>query len=860
MTQARPSEPEEAAPRTTPPGRIDRYLPAEIESRWQKRWEDDGLYRARDDDPRPKYYFLTMYPYPSGDLHTGHWYAETPPDTKARYLRMRGYNVLFPYGFDAFGLPAENAAIRNNIHPFKWTMANIERMRQQAKRMGTMFDWSREVITCLPEYYKWNQWFFLQFYKRGLAYRQKAAVDFCPNCNTTLAREQVWGEDRHCERCGTPVVKRDLEQWFFRITAYADELLNFEGIDWPERVKTMQTNWIGRSEGATISFALTDSLEHAGSSGQTSPRPEQGEGPGERVERTPSDTIDVFTTRPDTIYGVTFMVLAPEHPLVDKLTTPDRRAEVDAYVDQARRQTEIERLATDKSKTGVFTGSYCVNPYSGERVPVYVGDYVLATYGTGAVMGVPAHDERDFEFAQKYGLPIPVVIAPPGWDGSPLEAAYVEPGTMVNSGPFDGTPSEEGKKAVIRHGEEGGFAKSTVTYRLRDWLISRQRYWGTPIPIIYCPNDGIVPVPESDLPVVLPEDSEFVPTGESPLKRDDNFRKVKCPQCGADAERETDTMDTFVDSSWYQYRYVSPDYEGGPFDPARAHWLPVDQYTGGIEHATMHLMYFRFFTKAMRDIGLIDFGEPAVNLRNQGIILGPDGEKMSKSRGNVVNPDDYVDTLGADAFRCYLMFIGPWQDGGPYRPEGIEGITRWLNRVWSLALEPGPSGASDEEATRELQRQRHRTVRAVTEDLDDFRFNTMLARLMEYTNALGRAREAGNVGPTAWREAIDTLLLMIAPSAPHIAEELWARTGHDYSVHNQAWPAWDEALASNETFTLVVQVNGKLRDRIDVPMDIAEEDARTLALASDKVRPFTEGHTIQRVLFVPRRLVNIVVR
>ncbi len=832
----------------TTEGRIDRYDPPAIEEKWQARWERDGLYEARNDDPRPKYFFLTMYPYPSGDLHIGHWYAETPPDTKARYMRMKGHNVLFPYGFDAFGLPAENAAIRNNIHPYKWTMANIDRMRQQAKRMGTMFDWSREVITCLPEYYKWNQWFFLQFFNRGLAYRKMGAVDWCPHCNTTLAREQVHGDERVCERCGTPVEKRNLEQWYFKITDYAEELLKFDGLDWPERVKTMQTNWIGRSEGANITFSV-------------SPSPSTGRGPGGGVD----SSITVFTTRPDTIYGVTFMVLAPEHPLVESLTTPERKADVDAYVEAAKRQTEIERTAADKAKTGVFTGAYCTNPYNGEQVPIYVGDYVLAGYGTGAVMGVPAHDQRDFEFATKYGIDIKVVIAPP--DSSPdqtaLTEAYVEPGTMVNSGPFDGTANEEGKKSVVAYGAERGFAESTITYRLRDWLVSRQRYWGTPIPIIYCPTDGAVPVPEEDLPVLLPEDSEFVPTGESPLKRDERFWKTTCPVCGGDAVRETDTMDTFVDSSWYQYRYLSPHFDEAPFDftnEAVKQWLPVTQYTGGIEHATMHLMYFRFFTKAMRDLGLLNFDEPAVSLYNQGIILGPDGEKMSKSRGNVVNPDDYVYSYGADTFRCYLMFIGPWSDGGPYRPEGIEGLSRWLNRVWSVAQEP-PSGSNvDEAAVRELERQRHRTISIVTEDLDNFRFNTMLARLMEFTTYLGKVREADNVGRTAWDQAVESLLLMMAPAAPHIAEELWERTGHAYSVHQQSWPEANPELAKAETFTLVIQVNGKVRDKFDVPVDITEDAAKELAMSSANVEKQVAGKEIARVLFVPRRLVNIVVK
>jgi leucyl-tRNA synthetase len=815
--------------------RIERYDPSQIETRWQERWEQDGLYHTPDDNGRPPYYFLTMYPYPSGDLHTGHWYAETPPDTRARYMRMKGYNVLFPYGFDAFGLPAENAAIRNNIHPFKWTIANIDRMRNQAKRMGTMFDWSREVITCLPEYYRWNQWFFLQFLKNGLAYRQKGAVDWCPNCNTTLAREQVIGDERRCERCGTQVIKRDLEQWYFRTTKYAEEMLNFDGLEWPERVKTMQTNWIGRSEGANIRFDIEGGTDNGAS-------------------------IEVFTTRPDTVYGVTFMVIAPEHPLVESLTTAEQKAAVDAYIDQAKRQTEIERTAADKTKTGVFTGAYCTNPYSGEKVPVYVGDYVLATYGTGAVMGVPAHDERDFDFAKKYGIAIPVVIAPEGWDGGELEAAYIEPGTMVNSGIFDGTYSVDGKRAVVAYGEERGFAKGMVTYRLRDWLISRQRYWGTPIPIIYCPDCGAVPVPESDLPVLLPEDAEFLPTGESPLKFHEGFRYVKCPQCGKDAERETDTMDTFVDSSWYQYRYLSPHYSEGPFDTSKSQWLPVTQYTGGIEHATMHLMYFRFFTKAMRDLGLIDFDEPAIHLFNQGIILGPDGEKMSKSRGNVINPDEYVDSYGADTFRCYLMFIGPWSEGGPYRPQGIDGIARWLNRVWNLSQEPAPNGPVDEQAVRELERLRHRTIQVVSEDYERFSFNTMLARLMEFTHALGKAHEANNIGATAWNKALESLVLMMAPAAPHIAEELWMRLGHPYSVHQQSFPTFDESLTKADTITLVVQVNGKVRDKFEAPADIDEATARAMALESSKVRAFTDGHEVVKVLFVPGRLVNIVVR
>ncbi|HET7379750.1 MAG TPA: leucine--tRNA ligase, partial [Gaiellales bacterium] len=579
----------------------DPYDPKTIEAKWQARWDADGLYRARDDASRPKYYFVTMYPYPSGDLHIGHWYAMTPSDAKARFQRMRGHNVLFPMGFDAFGLPAENAAISHGIHPYKWTIANIERMRGQLRSMGAMFDWSREIVTCLPEFYVWNQWFFLKFYEAGLAYRAMAPVDWCPHCNTTLAREQVVGAERVCERCGTPVIKKDLEQWFFRITRYADELLDFSKMEWPERVETLQRNWIGRSDGAEIVYMS-----------------EQG------------DPITVFTTRPDTLFGATFLVLAPEHPLVEKLTTPEHRAEVTAYVHRARRQTEIERLAEDREKTGVFIGAYARHPLTNARIPIYIGDYVLLSYGTGAIHAVPAHDTRDWEFAKKYRLPIPTVIAPPDWDGKALAEAYIGEGTMVNSGPFDGTPSDEGRRRVTEALERAGRGRAAVTYRLRDWLISRQRYWGTPIPIVYCPSCGAVPVPYEDLPVRLPEDAEFLPTGESPLKYHEKFRKTTCPKCGGPAEREIDTMDTFVDSSWYQYRFLSPHDAARPYDPeVGRRWLPVDQYTGGIEHAVLHLMYTRFFTKAMRDLGLTTLDEPMLRLFNQGIILGPDGNRMS---------------------------------------------------------------------------------------------------------------------------------------------------------------------------------------------------------------------------------------
>jgi leucyl-tRNA synthetase len=822
---------------TISPSKMTSYNPQEIEKKWQQKWAEDKLYEVSEDDPRPKWYALTMFPYTSGDLHIGHWYPMAPSDAHARYKRMQGYNVLHPMGFDAFGLPAENAAIKRGIHPFTWTMQNIENMRRQLKSIGAIYDWSREVITCLPEYYKWTQWFFLKLYEHGLAYRAKAPVNWCPQCQTVLANEQVVGEGI-CERCETPVVRRDLEQWFFRITAYADELLDFEGIEWPERIKIMQRNWVGKSLGTEISFAL----DH----------------PGVKEKE-----IRVFTTRPDTTFGVTFMVLAPEHPLVAKLTAPDKKAEVEAYIAKSRRQSEIERLSTEREKDGVFTGAYCTNRLNGERVPIWVADYVLLSYGTGAVMAVPAHDERDFAFARKYGLPVPVVIAPPDWDGSELEAAYTEPGTMTNSGQFNGLPSEKGIEAVSEFLEEKGWGKRTVSYKLRDWLISRQRYWGAPIPMIYCEKCGVVPVPEKDLPVLLPEDAEFKPTGESPLKYNEKFVNTKCPRCSGPARRETDTMDTFMCSSWYFLRYTSPHYEKAAFDPDKVkYWMPVDLYTGGAEHAVMHLFYARFFIKAIRDMGLVDFGEPFTRLFNQGIIIA-EKRKMSKSRGNVVNPDDYVAELGADAVRAYLMFIAPWEQGGEWDDSGISGISRWLNRVWGLVLGGyrwNESAGGQVKAERELERLTHQTVRKVTHDLEKLRLNTMIAALMEFTNYLTKVREESAVSATAWELAVDTLMLLLAPTTPHLAEELWQRTGHQYSIHNQSWPGWNEELAREEEITLVVQVNGKLRDRITVSASVTEDEAKKLALESQKVKPHIEGKNIAHVVYVPGRLVNLVVK
>ena len=813
----------------------EKYTPVDIQSKWQAKWEADALYHAREDDPRVKFYALTMLPYTSGDLHMGHWYAMAPSDARARYLRMKGYNVMFPVGFDAFGLPAENAAIKHKIHPHKWTMDNVARMRGQLRTMGAMWDWSREAVTCDPSYYRWTQWFFLKFWEHGLAYRAMAPVDWCPHCMTVLAREQVKEQDRSCERCHTPVVKKDLEQWFFRITKYADELLDFSKIEWPERVRTMQTNWIGRSEGVEFDLGIEGS----------------------------SRTIRVFTTRPDTVFGMSFAVLAPEHPLVRELTSAEHRAEVDAYEAKTRRLAEIDRLSSERERDGVFIGAYAINPMNGAKVPLYVADYVLMTYGTGAIMGVPAHDERDFDFARRLNLPIPTVIAPPNWDGQPLEAVYTGEGAMVNSGRFDGMPCAEGWQAIADEMTQRGIGERKINYRLHDWLISRQRYWGAPIPMVYCDHCGIVPVPEDQLPVLLPEDAEFLPTGDSPLKLHQGFLNTTCPKCGAPAKRETDTMDTFMCSSWYHMRYTSPGYDKGPIDPARAqYWLPVDQYTGGIEHAVMHLLYTRFFTKACRDIGILDHDEPMLRLFNQGIILGEDGEKMSKSRGNVVNPDELVSSLGADTIRTYLMFIGPWDAGGPWNTHGIEGAHRFLQRVWDLVVTPPKSAAglpADGDVAA-LRRITHKTIRRVTDDIEAFRFNTMIAGLMEFNNYLVKARETPVVNSEAWSEAIHNLLLMLAPIAPHLTEELWERLGKTYSIHQQHWPEWDEGAAADESLTVVLQVNGKVRDRISIPVDMDEAQVRQLAMSSPKVQRFVGSQSIVKVVYVPGKLLNVVAK
>ncbi len=816
-----------------------RFNPKEIEAKWQNQWEADQLYHAPDDLSKPKFYNLVMLPYPSGDLHIGHWYNYSGADAFGRYMRMNGYNVMQPIGFDAFGLPAENAAIQRGIQARTWTLANVETMRRQLRLMGAGWDWEREMVSCLPDYYKWSQWLFLQFYKHGLAYRTKAPANWCPGCNTTLANEQVLANGT-CERCGSVVIRKEIDQWLLKITDYAEELLNFSKIEWPDKTVTMQRNWIGRSEGAEIRFYT--------------------EIDGQREE------IPVFTTRPDTIYGVTFFVLAPEHPWVEKITTPEHKAEVEAYVTQARQMTEIERMSTEKEKTGVFTGGYVTNPINGERIPVWIADYVLMGYGAGAIMGVPAHDQRDFEFARKFGIPIREVMRPEGEEPSNTTTwteAKEHLGIMVNSGPFDGVPAEEAIARITRFIENQGIGKFMVTYRLRDWLISRQRYWGTPIPIIYCPKDGMVPVPEDQLPVLLPEHVEFKSTGESPLRYEPEFLNTTCPICGGLATREADTMDTFICSSWYFLRYADPHNDKQAWSAeAMERWLPVDQYIGGAEHAVMHLLYARFFIKALRDMGYLNFDEPFTRLFHQGTVLGPDGQKMSKSRGNVVAPDEFIKNYGADTVRAYLTFIGPFDQGGSFIPENLEGVWRFMNRFWSLVNDSWVDNPSNEETSesKALERLRNKTIKRVTEELSNFRFNTALAALMECNNAMIKQQHVSVARSKAFRTMLETMMQLLAPMAPHITEELWHITNHTGSIHTTVWPGFDEVLTKDEIFTLVVQVNGKVREKIEVAAGTSESEIRMLALDNPRVASFIGDATVQKVIYVPGRLINIVVR
>ena len=808
------------------------FEPKTLDRKWQDRWAKDKLYHVDDVSEKENWFEMTMYPYPSGDTHIGHWYAMAPSDAHARFRRMQGYNVLHPMGFDSFGLPAENAAIRRGIHPYKWTMDNIANMKKQFYSMGTIYDWDREVNTCQPDYYKWNQWFFLKLFENGLAYKSNAPVNWCNQCQTVLANEQVI--NGKCDRCESVVIHRDLEQWFFKITDYAEELLSFEKvIDWPEKIKTLQENWIGKSFGVQVKFDLS----HLQIS---------------------THEIETFTTRIDTLFGVTFIVLAPEHDLVPELTTPDNKEKVEEYIKTSREYSEIERLSTERDKTGVFTGSYAINTINGNKVPIFIADYVLMQYGTGAVMGVPAHDQRDFEFAKKYNLDITRVIAKNINDTSTLQEAYTDSGILTNSGDFDNINNEEAKIKIAEYLEKNALGLRTITYRLRDWLISRQRYWGTPIPIIYCADCGTLPVPEKDLPVILPPDAEFKPTGESPLKYHPEFINCKCPNCGSDAERETDTMDTFVDSSWYFLRYPNPNYDTAPFDLDKLNlWNPVDQYTGGAEHAVLHLMYSRFFVKALRDIGLFKFDEPFLRLYNQGMIIA-NHQKMSKSRGNVIAPDDYVLEFGADVVRIYLMFLGPWDQGGDWIDSGINGMARWINRVWNIST-TDPKRFTSTKENQDLTRTTHKLIKNVTEDIDRFKFNTALAFMMEFTNYLNQISENNNATLEQWNFAIKSLLLLLAPIAPHITEELWELLGNQYSIHNQSIPSFNPKLIEDETTTLVIQVNGKVRDTVEVGINTEKEKAEEIALSSDKIQPYLVNQTINRIIYVPDKLINIVI-
>ncbi len=822
----------------------ERYDFKSIQDKWAPRWEAMHLYRTAEDRGKPKFYCLDFFPYPSGNgLSVGHLRNYVPTDVITRLRRMQGYNVLHPMGWDAFGLPAENFAIKMGVHPAETTAKNAANYRRQLQLVETSYDWSREINSSEPKYYHWTQWLFLLLHKRGLAYQAEGQQWWCPDCRTILANEQV--EQGKCWRCEQEVTKKALKQWFFKITAYADRLLeDLKTVDWPEPIKKMQENWIGRSTGTEVVFTA-----HAPTGAATFPLP-------------------IFTTRVDTIFGVTFMTLAPEHPLVSQLTAPERQAEVEAYREQARKRTEIDRLSTEREKTGVALGSHAVNPFNGEKVPLFIGDYVLHGYGTGAVMAVPAHDERDFAFAKKYRLPVREVITPDGKSQGELAAAFTEYGVMIESGPFSGMKSGDALEKMGVWLEEKKQGQRKVNYRFRDWLISRQRYWGAPIPIIHCDKCGTVPVPEADLPVQLPEVQEFKPgeDGRSPLANIAAFVNCKCPTCGGAARRETDTMDGFACSSWYFLRFLDPDLKTAAFDRDKAaYWLPVDLYVGGAEHAVMHLLYARFWTKVMHDAGLIPFNEPFAKLRNQGMMLAGDGSKMSKSRGNVITPDEMVEKFGADTLRAFILFLGTFELEVSWSDEGIRGMHRFVGRVHDLVATYGGSGVAggpgDDPAEKTLYRQIHQTIKAVTQDIENFSFNTAIARLMELVNTMSdAARQGGLVERPVWWFAIEKLLTLLAPITPFLAEELWERTGHAGSVHRQPWPKWDDAALVENEVTLPVQVNGKLRDQLTIPVGIDEDEVKKIALASPKVQKHLEGKTLVKFIYVKQRMISMVVK
>lgn len=808
----------------------------EIEAKWQEKWSSTQLYKFHPKNVDKKLYCLEMFSYPSGaKLHVGHWFNYGPTDSWARMKRMQGYNVFQPMGFDAFGLPAENYAIKTGIHPQDSTLANIVTMEKQLKTMGASFDWDYELKTCTPDYYKWTQWLFLQLYHKGLAYRKQAPVNWCPSCNTVLANEQV--VDGHCERCDTEVTKKNLTQWFFKITEYAEELLEkLDGLDWPEKTKMMQKNWIGKSIGGEIRFQIAD----------------------QKID------FAVFTTRADTLYGVTYVVLAPDHPLVEKVTKQEYKITVANYQEYARKASEIDRLSSTREKTGVFTGSYVINPINGRKIPLWIADYVLYSYGTGAVMAVPAHDERDFEFAKKFDLPIECVIK--DREGQDNALPYIPYGLMTNSPSFNDLPSEEGKRQIIKKLTETSQGNFKVNYRLRDWSVARQRYWGAPIPIIHCKDCGTVPVPEKDLPVLLPYDVDFTPNGKSPLTRHEGFMHTTCPTCGKPALRDPDTLDTFVCSSWYYLRYPDNRNEKQPFD---TEWinkmLPVDKYVGGPEHACMHLLYARFITKVLRDMGYVNFDEPFLSLVHQGIILGPDGNRMSKSKGNVVSPDEYITMYGSDVFRMYLMFGFAYIEGGAWNDDGIKAIARFLDRIERLVHRVvelgGVNGDTEMNHTdQELHYTLHFTIKNVSEDTEKFQFNTAIARMMELVNALYKYDSEKTLKNThLFEETIMNLLLLIAPFAPHFAEELWCQLGYPYSIFNQKWPQYDPTALIKEVIELGIQVNGKVRGRIEIPSGLAPKEIEAIILSDAKMQAYWEGKTVKKVIIIQNRIANIVV-
>ena len=859
----------------------NRYDPNTIEEKWQRIWQKKKAFKVTEDKAK-KYYVLEMFPYPSGKIHMGHVRNYSIGDVAARFLSMRGFNVLHPMGWDAFGMPAENAAIQHGVHPAKWTYENIAYMKKQLKRLGISYDWDREIATCSPEYYRWNQWFFLKLYEKGLAYRKYSMVNWCPKCSTVLANEQV--EGGLCWRCDSQVEQKNLEQWFLKITAYAEELLDYcdKLPGWPEKVLIMQKNWIGKSIGAEVDFKLVPASSKQG------------------VENM-SDVIKIFTTRPDTLFGATFMSLAPEHPMVERIVTSDQWTVVREFIEKIKKQARSARTEAMLEKEGVFTGSYCINPLTGAKMPIYIANFVLMEYGTGAVMAVPTHDQRDFEFARKYNLPMTVVIQlhDKKLDPAAMQEAYVDDGIMVNSGQFNGMNNRDAMAAIVKHIEEKGVGKGAVSYKLRDWGISRQRYWGCPIPIIYCDSCGIVPAPYKDLPVILPEDVKFTGEGLSPLAQSSRFADVRCPKCGKHARREMDTMDTFIDSSWYFLRYVSPHESNGPFDrEAVKYWMPVDQYIGGVEHAVLHLLYSRFFVKAMRDMGLLEFDEPFTNLMTQGMVckeimkckehgyLLPEEvkdttcvkcgrpveigatEKMSKSRKNIVDPDKIIEKSGADTTRLFSLFAAPPEKDLEWSDEGVEGAYRFLNRVWRLVWEVGGGrwevGENSELQTpnSELRYEINRVIKKVTDDMERFHFNTAIAALMEYVNFLYKYKETSSalcLQPSAHNNAIEALLILLSPFAPHICEDLWHNIGKKDSIFKTPWPSYDEAVLKKEEALVVVQVNGKVRGRISVPVDSPQVEVERIALKDKKVAEWLSGKEIKKMVYVQNKILNVVV-